>query len=129
MNYVPNDMILLIFDNITTTLDKRNFTRTCKTYNNITKQLMANIKYIVFKITATPNNYPKYDLISVCDTLNDCHKHIISLNYKIKYPAFKSMNKENNYTIMIQRSKNKNLIYYPGAGFIIEEIIINKIIQ
>ena len=129
MNYVPNDMVLLIFNNINTISDKRNFIRTCKTYNAITKYFMYNIKYIIFKVTATPNEYPIYNLISVCDNLNDCRKHIISLNYNIEYPAFKSMNKNNNYTIMATRKENKGHVYYPGLGFIIEEILINKIIK
>jgi hypothetical protein len=38
MMNVPNEIILLIFDNIIAITDKRQFLRTCKMYNNITKK-------------------------------------------------------------------------------------------
>ncbi len=40
MDNIPNDIILLIFNNIKLITDKRQFLRTCKRTNNITKKLM-----------------------------------------------------------------------------------------
>ncbi len=38
MNDLPNELILLIFDNIKLITDKRQFLRTCNLYNNLTRQ-------------------------------------------------------------------------------------------
>ncbi len=44
MNTLPNELILLIFDNILLITDKRKFLRTCIKYNDITKVSMCNFE-------------------------------------------------------------------------------------
>ncbi len=44
MDTLPNEIILLIFDNILLITDKRQFLRTCSKYNNITKVSMYNFE-------------------------------------------------------------------------------------
>ncbi len=41
---LPNELILIIFDYIQKITDKRQFLKTCKTYNKITKQSFANFE-------------------------------------------------------------------------------------
>ncbi len=44
INYLPNEMIIHIFDNITLITDKRQFLKTCSLYNKITKQSMLKFE-------------------------------------------------------------------------------------
>ena len=43
MEYMPNELILIIFMYINKVTDKRQFVRTCKLYNTITKKLIKNV--------------------------------------------------------------------------------------
>ncbi len=44
MNTLPNEIILILFENIKLITDKRQFLRTCLLYNNITKQPMKHFE-------------------------------------------------------------------------------------
>ncbi len=44
MNSLPNELILIIFDNIQKITDKRQFLKTCVLYNNLTKQSFKNVE-------------------------------------------------------------------------------------
>ncbi len=61
MDTLPLEIILVIFDCILKITDKRKFTQTCKTYNNITKILIEKIKL--------KKNIHKYFFIG-CDVYN-----------------------------------------------------------
>src|SRR4051812_21603237 len=41
---LPNELIIVVFDNILKITDKRQFLKTCITYNNLTKQSFANFE-------------------------------------------------------------------------------------
>ncbi len=58
MNTLPNEIILLIFDNIILITDKRQFLKTCVHHNNITKQSMQKFeKNYNIKNYKNINNY------------------------------------------------------------------------
>ncbi len=44
MDVIPNDIILIIFDNIKLITDKRQFLRTCSRYNKITKRTIQTFE-------------------------------------------------------------------------------------
>ncbi len=79
---LPNEIILLIFDNIKLITDKRQFLRTCILYNKITKQSMQNFEKD-YKI----ENYMQIDNYCVEKfTLELCHDKyfdMIPLSYII----------------------------------------------
>ncbi len=69
MNFIPNEIILLIFENIILITDKRQFLRTCKLYNNITKKSILQYENN-YKI----NNFAKINKYCVDKfTLELCH--------------------------------------------------------
>ena len=122
METLPNELILLILNNIPEIKDMRSFTRTCKTYHTITKHKMSKIKYIMFDVYFNNELYEAYDFMCVCDTLKDCRLCLI------EYLKNKSDKK---YEIVI--SKRYGSDYYKYAGYsnknllLIEETIINDI--
>ncbi len=69
MNFIPNEIILLIFENIILITDKRQFLKTCNLYNNITKKSMLQYENN-YKI----NNFKKINKYCVEKfTLELCH--------------------------------------------------------
>ncbi len=66
---LPNEIILLIFDNITKITDKRQFLRTCVLYNNVTKQSI--LKYEINYFVKGFNKINKYCVEKF--TLELCH--------------------------------------------------------
>ncbi len=125
MDTLPNDMILTIFDNINLIQTKRNFARTCKSYNNITKQLMNQVKYCVFDVYCDNEGDQHYNLICICNTFDDCRQCMFKFQQKYsKIP----LNKKNYYAIIGKRDDNVSAFdKYPKKGFIIEEMISNEI--
>ncbi len=125
MDALPNDIILEIFNNITVISDKRNFIRTCKTYNNITKQLMNQIKYCIFDVYCDYDGNQHYNLISICNNLDDCRQCMFKFQQKYsKVP----INKKNYYAIFGNRNNDVSAFdKYPRKGFLIEEMILNEI--
>ena len=126
METLPHEIVLEIFNNIQKITDKRQFLRTCKTYNNITKQLMSKIKYALFDVYCDGEGEQHYNLISICDKLDDCKQCMIKFQKKYSNKVF---NKNNYYAILTRRENNDNAFdQYPRKGFIIEEMVMNEII-
>jgi len=126
MDTIPLDIIPIILNFINNIPDKHNFIRTCKTYNNITKQLMSKIKYALFDVYCDGEGEQHYNLISICDKLDDCKQCMIKFQKKYSNKVF---NKNNYYAILTRRENNDNAFdQYPRKGFIIEEMVMNEII-
>jgi len=116
MQQLPNELILLIFDNINDINDKRNFIRTCKSYHIITKQKMSKHKFVITKEYYTLGGR-NTKFWCICDTLINAR---VCINQFLKYKKVKT------YTII----KKKDYYYLSCSGcnsFIIEETIMNEI--
>lgn len=122
MENLPLEIIPIIFNYIPIIDDKRNFLRTCKKYNIITKQLLNNIKYAIFNVYYDCDMDQHYALICICDTLNDCKQCITNFQKK-RYSGTDC------YAVLSRRDDAYNTFdNYPKKGFLIEEIIINEIL-
>jgi hypothetical protein len=119
----PVELIQKIGENMTI-YDNHQLINTCKLYHKI----KINTKYIVYDIYSDSMGYPIRDLLCVCDTLEICKtciKHDISP--PVVYPAYKAMNKNNDYTIFENEYTDLgNYNNYAGRGYIINEILLNK---
>ncbi len=128
MELLPDELILLIVDELDEPKDKRIFSMTCKKYLNITKTIINNIKYAVFSTTGCYECGNTQDLLGIFDNLDYCRKYIKKSlgGREIDWPATKEMNKQNDYTVIGSRHE---FCYGAGryfAGFKIEEIILNN---
>ncbi len=82
MNILPNELVLIIFENILKITDKRQFLKTCKRYNTITTQSFHNFE----------NNYKIKNFDKINDycvekfTLELCHDKYFDMipNYYVK---------------------------------------------
>ncbi len=131
MDTLPNEIILVIFNYLIYLPDVCNFALTCKKYNKLIKELMGNAKYPVFEIFEDGDGYPVYDLICICDTIELCRECIKV--YASKYPS--TLDKYNavdadNYCILFgSRHKIEHHNYYTKHYFIVEKILMNKLIK
>jgi hypothetical protein len=127
MDTLPNEIKLLIFDCIYNIKDKRNFTRTCKTYQTITKDKMRKIKYIIFKSEYDSGGVIIYNFWCICDTLIDFRQCLTKYLHE-QYIKTHTTHFKKEYVI-IKRSKEKlrgsDLIF--EHQFIIEDTIINNV--
>ncbi len=139
MDTLPNELILIIFNQINGLQDKKKFLRTCNTYNNLTKKIMENVKYSVFNVYCRKadckccdwlRGYLVYNLIGICDTMEACRNCIneCMLRHKIKYEKY-NLKSNNDYCVIMGRTNEKQFYNYLGQGFIIEEILINKFLK
>ncbi len=117
MNTLPNELILLIFDNLSIP-DKRVFIRISKIYNNITKQAMNKVKYMIFKSTRDSMGYIFHDYWCICDTLIDFKMRLVEyLDTQVtKDYAIVKRNNYYNYRRVIYKEE-----------FVIEDTIINSL--
>ncbi len=115
MNTLPPELILTIFDNLSIP-DKRVFIRISKTYNNITKQSMSKVKFIIFIPEHDTNWNLYYVFWCVCDTLIDFKRCLM------EYLDTKYMK---GYEIIFKRDNFKPQGPRFNHEFIIEDTIIN----
>ncbi len=80
MDTLPNEIILLIFDNIKLITDRRQFLKTCKLYNITTKQLMQKfeINYRIPSFTKINKYCVEKFTLELC---HDKYLHIIPKTY------------------------------------------------
>ncbi len=131
---LPNELILIIFDYINEIANKRNFLMTCKTYNNLRKEVMKNVKYAVFKVKPC-DHYHFFSLIGVCNSIELGYQCINEFAIKDKYgengeyyesDESNESNESNEYNIIIgHRDVNYE---YEYDTFIIEELLLDKLI-
>ncbi len=128
MDLLPNELILLIVDELEKPKDKRAFSMISKKYFNTTKLIISNIKYAVFSTAGCYECYNKHDLKGIFDNLNYCREYIKKslLKNPITYSSTDKMTKQNNYTLMAIRNDYEYTYHSIGRGFIIEEIILNN---
>ncbi len=128
MKNLPNELILIIFGYINELFDMCNFIMTCKKYNNLTKKLMENVKYLVYEIVldedSDEEHYPIYNLISVCDNMELCYKCV-----KQDLSRYNALYENNYYILNGTPGKIKPGEFYKKNGFIIERILTNKLIK
>ncbi len=80
MNTLPPELITIIVTYIQKITDKRQFTQTCITYNNITKSIIQNQKLkLEIKYFSYPNNYCKEQFI--LELCNDSYFNKIPDHY------------------------------------------------
>ncbi len=117
MNTLPNELVLLIFDNLSIP-DKRIFIRTCKTYNNITKQSMNKIKYVIFKSTNADGNFMRHDFWCICDTLID---------FRMRLAEYLVVQNIEKYYVIFKKSSPRLRTWIRLHEFTIEETIVNTV--
>ncbi len=113
MNLLPNELIIIIFNYIQKITDKRQFLRTCKTYNKITKQSM--LEYVCNYNVSQFNYKHKYSVETF--TLEICHdgyfnlipEHYINKNNKILVSCLAYYN--NVPLLELAKLKNCHLTY------------------
>lgn len=127
------DLFNIIFNNLNIK-DRRALLMTCNLYY---KKSLNNIKYAVFSINVEKTEYyrdPIYELMGICDSFDICKSYIKNEFIKrskwvapIK-PAFTSMIKENNYTLILNRKEiDKSKFTGCSDGYIIEEMMLNDL--
>ncbi len=115
MNTLPNELILVIFD-ILSIPDKRVFIRVSKTYNNITKQSMNKVKYVIFRPANDDNYNFRYHVWCMCDTLIDFKRRLMEYLDTKHMKGYKIIFNRDNFKPKGPRFKHE---------FIIEDTIIN----
>ncbi len=121
MNFIPDDLIPLIFTYITKITDKRQFLRVCKRYNNLTKNIMCNFEK--YNIT---NKFGKYNVYCVekftLELCYDSYFNMIPISYIISNNKIliKTLVKFNNIELLqiaINNGHNMDGICYYSAKY------------
>lgn len=85
--------------------------------------------YCVFKAFGDGDGFTSYDLIGVYNDYDKCINEVTILDIPMNIDIVNnSMNYQNNYTIVTERSKcSGNCRYGHFGGYVIEKVEINKV--